>query len=58
MVKSKDMEAPVKELSITKEKIQERLDQLLKEQEQARSTLLAYEGAIQDCRYWFKEFGE
>jgi F0F1-type ATP synthase membrane subunit b/b' len=38
-----------------KTRIQERLTQLETEREQARATLAAYEGAIQDCKFWLAE---
>lgn len=40
---------------MTKEKIQERLKTLENEREQMKTTLIAYEGAIQDCKYWLEQ---
>jgi site-specific recombinase XerD len=40
---------------MTKEQIQERIKTLETEREQVRSTLLAYEGALQDCKYWLEQ---
>lgn len=40
---------------MTKEQVQERLDTLTKERDQLKTTLLAYEGAIQDCNYWLQQ---
>lgn len=35
-----------------KETIQERLDKITKEQEQLKNMLIAYDGAIQECKFW------
>lgn len=43
---------------MTKEKILERIKTLEAEREQVRSTLLAYEGALQDCRHWLGQLEE
>jgi hypothetical protein len=43
---------------MTKEKLQERIDQLEAERKQVEATLLAYAGAIQDCQYWLKQLEE
>jgi len=43
---------------MTKEKIQERLKTLENEREQMKTTLIAYEGAIQDCKYWLEQLEE
>lgn len=40
---------------MNKELIQERIKLLEQEREQARNTLIAYEGAIQDCKYWLEQ---
>lgn len=40
---------------MTKEKVQERLNTLEKEREQVKTSLIAYEGAIQDCKYWLEQ---
>ena len=37
---------------INKQVIQERLDKIIKEQEQLKNMLLAYDGAIQESKYW------
>ena len=37
---------------MTKDKLLERIKQLETEREQVKATLLAYEGALQDCQYW------
>jgi len=40
---------------MTKEKLEDRIKQLETEREQVKATLLAYEGALQDCKYWLIE---
>ena len=40
---------------MNKEKIQDRIKTLETEREQLRQTLVAYEGALQDCQHWLKE---
>jgi len=40
---------------MNKEKIQDRIKTLETEREQLRQTLVAYEGAIQDCQHWLRE---
>lgn len=40
---------------MTKDKLEERIKQLETEREQVKATLLAYEGALQDCKYWLEE---
>lgn len=40
---------------MNKEQIQERLTKLQTERAQTQATLLAYEGAIQDCNYWLTQ---
>jgi len=42
-------------MNITREAIQNRLDRLVEEYEQAKANMHAYEGAIQECRYWLNE---
>lgn len=37
---------------VTKEQIEERIKLLETEKEQTRNNLIAYEGAIQDCKHW------
>ena len=37
---------------MTKEALEERLQLLQKELEQVRANLFAYDGAIQECKYW------
>ena len=41
--------------NMNKEQIQDRIKKLENEREQLKATLLAYEGAIQDCNYWLQE---
>lgn len=38
-----------------KTKIQERIKTLETERDQLRNNLVAYEGAIQDCKYWLEQ---
>lgn len=38
-----------------KTQVQDRIKQLETEREQVKATLLAYEGAIQDCNYWLSQ---
>lgn len=40
---------------MTKEQVQARLELLVKEQENCKATLAAYEGAVQDCKYWLTQ---
>lgn len=40
---------------MNKDKINERIQTLEKEREQVKATLLAYEGALQDCNYWLSQ---
>ncbi len=40
---------------MTKEKLEDRIKQLETEREQLKTTLIAYEGALQDCKYWLDE---
>lgn len=40
---------------MNKEQIEARIKTLEEEREKIRSTLVAYEGAIQDCNYWLTE---
>ena len=44
--------------NMTKEKLEDRIKQLETEREQVRATLLAYEGALQDCKYWLTSLQE
>lgn len=37
---------------MTKAQIEARLEQLTQQRAQLQQTLLAYDGAIQDCQYW------
>jgi len=41
-----------------KTQVQDRIKQLETEREQVKATLLAYEGAIQDCNYWLSKMEE
>lgn len=43
---------------MTKDKLEARIKQLETEREQVKATLLAYEGALQDCNYWLKELND
>ncbi len=43
---------------ITKEDIETRKSQLQSELEQARNTMNALHGAIQDCDYWLEQLDE
>jgi len=38
-----------------RQEIQDRINLLLKEQEQVKTVLGSYEGAIQDCKYWLQK---
>lgn len=40
---------------MTKEQIQDRITKLETERDQLKTTLIAYEGAIQDCKYWLQQ---
>jgi predicted nuclease with TOPRIM domain len=40
---------------MNKEKLEERLKTLETEQAQLKNNLVAYEGAIQDCKYWLEQ---
>ena len=40
---------------MTKEQIQDRIKQLETEREQLKTTLIAYEGALQDCKFWLEQ---
>lgn len=40
---------------ITKEQILDRIKLYEQEKEQVKTAVLAYEGAIQDCRYWLEQ---
>lgn len=46
---------PNKETVMTRQQIEDRIKNLETEREQMRSTLVAYEGAIQDCKYWLAQ---
>ncbi len=46
------------ETFMTKEKILERIKLLENEKEQVKATVIAYEGAIQDCRHWLQQLEE
>lgn len=43
---------------MTKEKIQDRIQTLETEREQLKANLLAYEGAIQDCKHWLVQLSD
>jgi hypothetical protein len=38
-----------------KEKLQKRLELLKKQREQLLANISAYNGAIEECKYWLKE---
>lgn len=38
-----------------KQAIQDRITKLETEREQLRTTLIAYEGALEDCKYWLQQ---
>lgn len=40
---------------MNREKLEERIKTLETEREQVRTTLIVYEGAIQDCKHWLSE---
>lgn len=40
---------------MTREKLDERLKNLIQERDNVKSAMAAYEGAIQDCQYWIAE---
>lgn len=40
------------------EQIQERIKQLEQEREQVRLSLIAYDGALQDCQYWLNQIDD
>lgn len=40
---------------MTLDKILERIKTLEQERDQLRNNLIAYEGAIQDCRHWLEQ---
>ena len=42
-------------MEITREMIEARLKELQEGAEQMRANLNAYEGAIQDCKYWLEQ---
>lgn len=43
---------------MTKEQVLERIKELEASREQLRATLVAHEGALQDCQWWLKKFEE
>lgn len=43
---------------ITIEMIQERLEKLEIERERLQANIYAYDGAIEDCKYWLEQLGE
>lgn len=47
-----------KDTTLDKTKIEERINTLETEREQLRQTLVAYEGALQDCKYWLSQIEE
>jgi len=47
-----------KEQIMNKTKIQDRIKLLETERDQVKASLVAYEGAIQDCQYWLKQLEE
>lgn len=40
---------------MNKEQLHERIKLLEAEREQVKATMLAYEGALQDCHYWLEQ---
>jgi len=40
---------------MNKEQIEDRLKTLTSEREQLKNNLIAYEGAMQDCKYWLEQ---
>jgi len=50
--KSKPESSPA---TITKAELDERLNTLMRERDQIIANLHAYEGAIEDCKYWLSQ---
>lgn len=48
--------ATKEETSINKKQIEDRINLIEKERENLRATLVAYEGALQESRFWLKSF--
>ena len=44
--------------TLTKEKVEERLNQLEKDKLNIMNALASYDGAIQDCQHWLKELSD
>lgn len=40
---------------MNREKLEERIKTLETERDQMRTNLVAYDGAIQDCKYWLSQ---